>query len=387
MAEATVQRSTRIGVAAVAILALVVVALAIYAYGLRAKKQTGLPEGAVAVTVTSSACEPNALTVPAGRVTFAVTNKSDRVLEWEILDGVMVVEERENIAPGFVQTLNARLEPGTYQITCGLLSNPRGTLTVTEAPGGATGPKAPELVQFVGPIAEYKVYAATESAALVAATGQLAATIKAGDLAGAEAAYGPAHAGYEHLKPVTELFGDLDAAIDARPDYFEEREKDPAFGGFRRIAYGLFKDKSLDGLAPVADKLVSDVAKITAQVKAATVPPDKMVRGAANLVRSGATPDGSGDGAALGDFAASVEGAGKVVTLLQPLSRKADKGLSDRIDAAFTEINEKLAKYRGPDGRFASGAGPDRSETEALMKLSVALADDIGKLNAALGLE
>jgi iron uptake system component EfeO len=112
-----------------------------------------------------------------------------------------------------------------------------------------------------------------------------------------------------------------------------------------------------------------------------------MVRGAANLVRSGATPDGSGDGAALGDFAASVEGAGKVVTLLQPLSRKADKGLSDRIDAAFTEINEKLAKYRGPDGRFASGAGPDRSETEALMKLSVALADDIGKLNAALGLE
>ena len=73
--------------------------------------------------------------------------------------------------------------------------------------------------------------------------------------------------------------------------------------------------------------------------------------------------------------------------LLQPLSRKADKGLSDRIDAAFTEINEKLAKYRGPDGRFASGAGPDRSETEALMKLSVALADDIGKLNAALGLE
>ena len=89
MAEATVRRSVRIGVGAIIVLVLVVVALAVYAYGLRAKKQTGLPEGAVAVTVTSSACEPNALTVPAGRVTFAVTNKSDRVLEWEILDGVM----------------------------------------------------------------------------------------------------------------------------------------------------------------------------------------------------------------------------------------------------------------------------------------------------------
>jgi len=122
-------------------------------------------------------------------------------------------------------------------------------------------------------------------------------------------------------------------------------------------------------------------------VKAATVPPAKMVSGAANLVRSGATPDGSGDGAVLGDFAAGMEGAGKVVALLQPLSRKADKGLSDRIDAAFTEINSKLAKYRAPDGSFAPGAGPDRSETEALMKLSAGLADDIGKLNAALGLE
>ena len=153
MADATVQRSIRIGIAFVAVLAALVVVLAIYAYGLRGKAAGNLPEGAVAVTITSTACEPNALTVPAGRVTFAVTNKSDRVLEWEILDGVMVVEERENIAPGFVQTLNARLEAGTYAITCGLLSNPRGTLTVTPV-AGAPAAKAPELVQFVGPAAE-----------------------------------------------------------------------------------------------------------------------------------------------------------------------------------------------------------------------------------------
>jgi iron uptake system component EfeO len=387
MAEATVQRSVRIGVAAVVVLALAVAALAVYAYGLRARKQAAVPEGAVAVTITSTACEPNLLSAPAGRVTFAVRNESDRVLEWEILDGVMVVEERENIAPGFVQTLNARLEPGTYQITCGLLSNPRGTLTVTEAPGGAGAPKAPELVQFVGAIAEYKVYAATESASLIAATDRLAGAVKAGDLAAAQAAYAPAHGAYTHLKPVAQLFGDLDAAIDARPDYYGQREKDPAFGGFRRLAHGLFRDKSLDGLAPVADKLAGDVAKLAAAARAATVPPEKMVRGAANLLRSGAAPDGSGDGAALSDFAASVEGAGKVVALLQPLSRKADKGLSDRIDAAFAAIDRRLARYRGPDGAVAAGAVPERADSEALAKESVLLSDDIGRLNAALGLE
>jgi iron uptake system EfeUOB component EfeO/EfeM len=52
-------------------------------------------------------------------------------VEWEILDGVLVVEERENIAPGLSQVINANLLPGDYAITCGLLSNPRGTLHVT----------------------------------------------------------------------------------------------------------------------------------------------------------------------------------------------------------------------------------------------------------------
>jgi iron uptake system component EfeO len=387
MAEATVQRSTRIGIVAVIVLAVLVAALAIYAYGLRARKQAGVPEGAVAVTVTATACEPNALTVPAGRVTFAVTNKSDRVLEWEILDGVMVVEERENIAPGFVQTLNARLDAGSYQITCGLLSNPRGTLTVTEAPGGSGAPKAPELVQFVGAVAEYKVYAATETNDLATGTAALVAAIRSGNLPAAQAAYLDAHGTYEHLKPIAELFGDLDAAIDARPDYFKDRENDPAFGGFRRIAYGLFKDQSLDGLAPVADKLMTDVARLVPQVKAATMPPEKMVRGAANLVRTGAAPDGSGDGPALSDFAASIEGAGKVVMLLQPLSLKADKALSDRIDAGFKTIGERLAKYRGPDGAIKAGARPDHADGEALMKESIGLADDVGKLGPALGLE
>ncbi len=56
------------------------------------------------VTIQGNACDPNEITVPAGRTTFTIVNKSNRALEWEILDGVMVVEERENIAPGFVRS-------------------------------------------------------------------------------------------------------------------------------------------------------------------------------------------------------------------------------------------------------------------------------------------
>ncbi len=47
-----------------------------------------------------------------------------------ILKGVMVVEERENIAPGFSQKMTANLQPGEYDMTCGLLTNPKGKLIV-----------------------------------------------------------------------------------------------------------------------------------------------------------------------------------------------------------------------------------------------------------------
>lgn len=45
----------------------------------------------------------------------------------------MVVEERENIAPGFSQKMTANLQPGEYDMTCGLLTNPKGKLIVKEA--------------------------------------------------------------------------------------------------------------------------------------------------------------------------------------------------------------------------------------------------------------
>ncbi|CAM4002941.1 Iron uptake system component EfeO precursor [Vibrio aerogenes CECT 7868] len=84
----------------------------------------------IKVTVTDKQCEPMQLTVPAGQVRFVITNKSMRALEWEILNGVMVVAERENIAPGFYQKMTVDLEPGTYETTCGLLTNPHGSLVV-----------------------------------------------------------------------------------------------------------------------------------------------------------------------------------------------------------------------------------------------------------------
>lgn len=104
-----------------------VTALLIHAPGARADNQP------VDLTITDKGCEPNALKVPPGKTMFKIKNASKRAIEWEILQGYMVVEERENIIPGFVQNLTATLKPGDYGMTCGLLSNPKGSLKVDAA--------------------------------------------------------------------------------------------------------------------------------------------------------------------------------------------------------------------------------------------------------------
>ncbi|MGH8408731.1 MAG: iron uptake system protein EfeO, partial [Pseudomonas sp.] len=232
----------------------------------------------IAVTIHAHSCEPNALTVPAGRASFRIINRSDRAVEWEILDGVLVVEERENIAPGLSQVINANLLPGDYQITCGLLSNPRGTLKVTPtAESDAQAKAKPSMVAFIGPLSEFRVYLSSQGSALVKAVTALDQAIEAGDLAQAQALYVPAREAYQRLAPASQRLAELDNAINARADYFEKREQDPAFSGFHRLEYGLFQQRNLDGLAPIAQRLVTDVTSLKQQLLAQSLPPEQLV--------------------------------------------------------------------------------------------------------------
>ncbi|CCP07575.1 UPF0409 protein ycdO Flags: Precursor [Erwinia amylovora MR1] len=179
----------------------------------------------VKVSVNDRQCEPMTLTVAAGKTQFIIKNNSQKGLEWEILKGVMVVEERENIAPGFTQKMTANLEPGEYDMTCGLLSNPKGKLIVKAGDSHQANDGKPDLLQLVGPIANYKLYVTQEVAQLVAATKAFTDAVKAGDVNKAKALYAPTRQHYERIEPIAELFSDLDGAIDAREDDFEKKQK------------------------------------------------------------------------------------------------------------------------------------------------------------------
>lgn len=365
------------------LLLLIAAAIAFYYATLAAQKGRRDAAASTNVTITGQACQPNELTVSAGRNIFRIANRSDRAVEWEILDGVMVLEERENIAPGFTQELATRLEPGDYAITCGLISNPHGKLHVV--PAANAGPAAkPNLTAFIGALAEYKVFLATETDAFADAANAFAKAVKSGDLASAKAAYLPAQTAYAQIAPVSPLFSDLDAAIDARADAFGQREADPAFGGLHRLEYGLFRQGSLDGLALVAERLLSNAAALKARIQDLRIMPESMAGGsAAILERVAAAGPGFGDSpyahADLASFEATVSGVRKVFDLLRPVAAKISPAIAAAVDADFVTLDKAIAAHRAENVL----ADPAKAE---LGKAAVALAADLSRLRDTMDL-
>ncbi|PYC03342.1 multidrug DMT transporter permease [Pseudomonas koreensis] len=355
-----------------------------------AKRQHNHDE--IVVNIHPHSCEPNALTVPAGRASFRIVNRSERAVEWEILDGVLVVEERENIAPGLSQVINANLQPGDYAITCGLLSNPRGTLHVTPTAASDAAAKAkPSMVAFVGPLSEFRVYLAVQGSALIKAVTALKQAIASGDLAQAQALYLPARAAYQRLAPAAQRLAELDNQINARADYFEKREQDPAFVGFHRLEYALFQQRKLDDVTPIAQRLLADVTTLKQQLLAQSLPPEQLVgivvRNLNSLaeVRAGSGEEERYSHSDLNGFAANAQTARKVVDLLRPMLSKSAADVLANVDQAMSDFDNQLNAFKSADG-YVSYDAVTAAQRQQIAAKAKALAAAMDGIDPALGL-
>ncbi len=346
-------------------------------------------DGTVSVAVNDTECVPMELTVPSGKTTFNIKNDSGRALEWEILNGVMVVDERENIAPGLSAKLTAVLLPGEYAMTCGLLNNPRGKLIVTDS-GFKETTDADNLAKLAEPLAEYKKYVQNEASQLVQKTEAFVAAVKAGDVAKAQSLFADARVPYERIEPIAELFNELDPAIDAREDDFKAGPKDPEFTGFHRIEYALWVEKSTAGLDDIADKLLEDVKKLQQEIDLLNFPPAKVVGGAAVLIEEVAASKISGEEdryshTDLSDFNANMEGAKKIVDLFRSRLEAKNPTLVQEVDAHFKQVDEILGKYKTADG-FQTYDKLSEADRKALQSPINTLAEELAKLRGLLGL-
>ena len=277
------------------------------------RREAGTGEASsVAVAITDRGCEPGELTVPAGRTAFRIVNRSDRALEWEILDGVMVLEERENIAPGLSQSLTARLEPGTYAITCGRIGNPRGRLTVLPAATGA--PWRPEPRDLLAPMAEYKVHVTLQAMALTEAVEDLDEALDRGDTAQAGRLIAEAGRARDQLLPALRLLPEARETLTSVTDSLAR------LSALLPEAGSANADVSRETLA----RLRSDSESLTARIGEARITPAAMAEGATQLLRGSdaITPD-------------ALDGVGRVVSLLRPLATRLDPALQSSLDRSL----------------------------------------------------
>ena len=347
-------------------------------------------ESRVPVTVTESGCEPAALTATAGRVVFEVTNAGPDIGEFEILDGDRVVDEVENIVPGFVVNLASRVDGGDYQLVCYALRSPRGTLTVA---GGAAAEPSSHVIDaatLAGYQEQYESYVLEQAAELKAQLAPFVAAIEAGDLETAKAAYAPSRPAWERIEPVAELFADLDTRMDAREEDFAGGNTDPEFLGWHRLEKGLWADGTTDGLEAIASGLAADATELETRLKGMAIEPRVIARGAGELIEEVAQSKLTGEedrysGADLWSISANVQGSYHIVDILRPTLEALDAAYLASVDAAFSEVDGVIGKYAEGDG-FQPFSAISDDDLKALQARMAKLSEVLGELPGRLGL-
>jgi iron uptake system component EfeO len=128
--------------------------------------------------------------------------------------------------------------------------------------------------------------------------------------------------------------------------------------GFHVIEKGLFRDRSLRGLAAVGERLVADVGRLQRLAARLSYQPAELANGAQELLDEVAASKITGEEERyshldLLDVANNVEGSEQAFAQLEPALRRIDATLSATIDSRFATLDRLVDRFR--DARDLSG--------------------------------
>jgi iron uptake system component EfeO len=373
----------------------------------------------IAVTSTADACDVSASTAKSGTLAFEVTNAGSDVTEFYLLakDGLRIVGEAENIAPGASRTLTVVAQPGDYYTVCkpGMTGDGvgRAAFTVT---GDRVAVEGEGAGQHKDAIDGYAEFVEEQVGQLVPAVQAFVVAYKAGDDDAARTQFPQVRAYYERIEPIAEALGDLDPRLDYRE--VDAVAEGIAWTGFHRIEKDLWVPAqdalNADGETPAwqdwapstpaqraeyGDQLVADVQELHDYVNSAdfaSTLEDQGVAGLSNgaiaLLDEVATGKITGEedwwsGTDLSDFAANVEGSKTAFSLVEDLATaKGDDGsaLVTQIDAAYADLEAALAAHGSLAAGFVDYRTVSDQERRALADLLNALAEPLSQLTATV---
>ena len=374
---------------------------------------------ALTVNSTETGCELSATAATSGTLAFDVTNAGADVTEFYLLadDGLRIVGEVENIAPGASRTLTVVAQPGEYFTVCkpGMIGEGvgRSAFTVSGEAVAIDGPDAEQKQQAVD---LYAAFVKDQVSQLVPDVEEFVADYESGADDAARAAFPQVRAYYERIEPVAEALGDLDPRIDYREVDAVAEGLD--WTGFHRIEKDLWVPAqdalNADGETPAwqdwapstteeraafGDQLIADVAELYDYVHSDDFQAALDAQGVAGLSNGAialldevATGKISGEedwwsGTDLWDFAANVEGSKMAFSLVRDFAAsKGDDGaaLVEEIDAGYAALEESLAAHGSLADGFVGYSQLTEDDKREFTDLINALAEPLSQLTVTV---
>jgi len=374
---------------------------------------------ALSVTSTADGCEVSAATATSGTLAFDVTNEGDEITEFYLLadDGLRIIGEVENIAPGASRTLTVVAQPGDYYTLCkpGMLGEGVGRTAFTVS-GDAIAIDGEDAELKQQAVDLYAAFVKDQVENLVPQVDALVTAYESGDDAAAQTLFPQVRAYYERIEPIAEALGDLDPKIDYREVDAVAEGLD--WTGFHRIEKDLWVPAqdalNADGETPAwedwapsttadraafGDQLVSDVAELDEYVHSddfQAALDEQGVAGLSNgaiaLLDEVATGKITGEedwwsGTDLWDFAANVEGSKMAFSLVKDfaVTKGADgAALVDEIESGYSALESSLATHGSLTSGFIFYPELTDDDKRELTDLINALAEPLSQLTVTV---
>ncbi len=374
---------------------------------------------ALTVTSTADGCDVSSATASSGTLAFDVTNSGDDVTEFYLLadDGLRIVGEVENIAPGASRTLTVVAQPGEYFTLCkpGMLGEGVGRTAFTVS-GDAVAIDGPDAEQMQQAVDLYAAFVKDQVENLVPQVDELVTAYASGDDDAARQLFPQVRAFYERIEPVAEALGDLDPKIDYREVDAVAEGLD--WTGFHRIEKDLWVPAqdalNADGETPAwqdwapstpqeraayGAQLISDVGELDVYVHSDEFQTALDAQGVAGLSNGAialldevATGKITGEedwwsGTDLWDFAANVEGSKMAFSLVRDFAagKGADgEALVAQIDDGYAALESALAAHGSLSDGFVLYPELTDDDKRELTDLLNALAEPLSQLTVTV---
>ena len=239
--------------------------------------------------------------------------------------------------------------------------------------------------------AAYQAYAVDEATTMIAATMTFTDAVRAGDVQAAKAAYASSRYHWETIEPIAGLVSDVDRAVDSRVDDFASVH-DPAFTGWHRLEFILWKDGRIDARArALATRLDHDLAPLPKLIEGLKMTPKDVALGAAGLIEEVSEGKITGEEdryshTDLYDLAGNVNGSFRAFQSYEPALVEVDKPLEVSIEQGFLDSKALLGHYQRADGSYASFLELTTKHTQRLQATLATLSEDLSTVPGVLAL-